>query len=232
MSTIELRLPVKSYAGRTWVARITGTSEDYGLERDFENPSTRDLNSNRNGTYTYDLSDGVYEVCEAGDRYFIRVGGGDWAMATRADADQAAQAADEALPPVADPAEVQITVTDDDLDAVPVPEEGVQLAESTTTGGGELYREMTRAGAAYRILQAVHDRLSEARGPQVRAHLEAIQAELGARRGARNVASRRFYEALGKPRGRKVLTAFNRGAVDAFCTKEAARHLKAIGLDA
>lgn len=65
--TIELREPNRKQ--KTWVARIVGTHPVYKLDRRFVNASEG---------YTWELEEGIYEVCENGKRYFIRVAAGDW----------------------------------------------------------------------------------------------------------------------------------------------------------
>jgi len=67
--TLELRQPNKKQ--KTWVAAIVGTHPVYKFERRFINPLAW-------GETTWELTDGIYEICENGRRYFIRVAGGDW----------------------------------------------------------------------------------------------------------------------------------------------------------
>ena len=66
--TIELKSNRKS---KTWIAAIVGTHPVYKFERKFINPIAW-------GQFDWDLGNGIYEVCEAGKRYFIRVASGDW----------------------------------------------------------------------------------------------------------------------------------------------------------
>jgi len=55
---------------KTWVARIVGAHPTYKFSRQFVNPVAY-------GSTEWELSAGVYEVCEAGNRYFIQVANGD-----------------------------------------------------------------------------------------------------------------------------------------------------------
>ena len=66
---VELRSPNRN--SKTWVAAIIGPHAVYKLERKF-------INSDCFGEYDWTLSDGMYEVCENGKRYFIQVSGGDY----------------------------------------------------------------------------------------------------------------------------------------------------------
>ncbi|GJM84113.1 hypothetical protein HMSSN139_66090 [Paenibacillus sp. HMSSN-139] len=56
---------------KSWVAKIDGVDAKYGLKRTFIDSADHNLSER-----TYKLSAGVYEVCSAGERYFIRVVGG------------------------------------------------------------------------------------------------------------------------------------------------------------
>lgn len=64
---LELRAPNRKQ--KTWVGKIVGTHPVYKFKREF-------INSIGWGEYTWYLEDGVYDVCENGKRYFIRVSGG------------------------------------------------------------------------------------------------------------------------------------------------------------
>lgn len=56
---------------KSWIAKITGKHERFGLDRKFMEPA------NESRMYKdYNLSSGIYEVCNGGDRYFIRVANG------------------------------------------------------------------------------------------------------------------------------------------------------------
>lgn len=56
---------------KSWIAKITGKHERFGLDRKFMEPA------NEGRMYKdYSLSAGIYEVCNGGDRYFIRVANG------------------------------------------------------------------------------------------------------------------------------------------------------------
>lgn len=67
--TLELRAPNRK--SKTWVAAIVGTHPVFKFERKFINPDVY-------GEHTWTLKDGIYDVCENGKRYFIRVANGDW----------------------------------------------------------------------------------------------------------------------------------------------------------
>ncbi|QQE75239.1 hypothetical protein [Brevibacillus composti] len=67
--TVELREPNRKQ--KTWVAKIVGTHPVYKFERKF-------INSIAWGETTWELAAGVYEICENGKRYFIRVANGDY----------------------------------------------------------------------------------------------------------------------------------------------------------
>jgi len=56
---------------KSWVAEITGKDSSYGFSRKF-------IEGNENGwsNKTFDLTNGTYEVCNAGERKFIRVSNG------------------------------------------------------------------------------------------------------------------------------------------------------------
>lgn len=71
----------KGYSGKMshkcWVASITGTDKQYGLVRDFIEPTKVEREHfNRSRTmidFTWDLDDGLYEMSEGGDRWFLIV---------------------------------------------------------------------------------------------------------------------------------------------------------------
>jgi hypothetical protein len=71
----------KGYAGklgkRCWIARITGTDTKYGLGREFLDAETvQREHFNRARTiinFTYNLSVGLYELCEESARWFVVV---------------------------------------------------------------------------------------------------------------------------------------------------------------
>lgn len=56
---------------KSWVAKIEGTDVRYGFKRSFVDSVDHNLSER-----TFELSAGTYEVCNAGERYFIRVSGG------------------------------------------------------------------------------------------------------------------------------------------------------------
>lgn len=80
MFTLKLRYG-KGYAGKLgnkcWVAEITGSSPQYGLQREFVEPSKVEREHfNRARTmidFHYDLGAGLYEYSESGDRGFFAV---------------------------------------------------------------------------------------------------------------------------------------------------------------
>lgn len=62
---------------RCYIARITGTSDRYGLERDFVDPARVERDSFSRARYTrsyhYDLPVGLYEISEHGERRYLIV---------------------------------------------------------------------------------------------------------------------------------------------------------------
>lgn len=56
---------------KSWVAKIEGTDARYGFKRSFVDSVDHNL-----AERTFRLGAGTYEVCDAGERYFIRVSGG------------------------------------------------------------------------------------------------------------------------------------------------------------
>lgn len=58
----------KGYFRKSWVARINGSDATYKYERAFVKAE-----SQSNDEINFDLANGVYEVCDAGNRYFIQV---------------------------------------------------------------------------------------------------------------------------------------------------------------
>lgn len=56
---------------KSWVARIEGTDARYGFKRSFVDSVDHNVSER-----TFELTAGTYEVCDAGERYFIRVSGG------------------------------------------------------------------------------------------------------------------------------------------------------------
>lgn len=80
---ITIPLDVCSAKGKTWLARITGADEKYGLAREFVKVARGDDNRSRSGmtgSITYRIGDGVYEGNEPRSgkwgRFFIVVSGG------------------------------------------------------------------------------------------------------------------------------------------------------------
>lgn len=56
---------------KSWVAKIDGTDARYGFKRTFIDAVDQNWTEKR-----FELGAGVYEVCDAGERKFIRVSGG------------------------------------------------------------------------------------------------------------------------------------------------------------
>ncbi|MEK3756716.1 hypothetical protein MHB73_20980 [Bacillus sp. FSL K6-6483] len=72
LKSTSLTLKVeKGYYRKSWVARITGKDATYKFERSFVKAV-----SQSNEEINFDLASGLYEVCDAGTRYFVRVKGG------------------------------------------------------------------------------------------------------------------------------------------------------------
>lgn len=72
---VEMRLDVCTPEDKTWLARITGINGRYGFTREFINTIARNTSrSGRTGTYTYLVTDGLYESNEGrrrlGRRYW------------------------------------------------------------------------------------------------------------------------------------------------------------------
>lgn len=67
----RLTIAAGSRNHKSWVAKITGTHAQYKFDRKFVDS----VDNNWTERY-YDLAAGYYEVCDAGERYFIRVTGG------------------------------------------------------------------------------------------------------------------------------------------------------------
>jgi hypothetical protein len=96
----------KGYMGklgnRVWVAQITGTHPKFKLEREFlEATSVKRHHFNRPRTLvdiTYDLSDGLYEMSESGERSFVLVLNDEEHKISPDDAVAIAQQLDEGVP--------------------------------------------------------------------------------------------------------------------------------------
>ena len=71
--TVKATLTTKmgSRNHKTWVAKLTGANSTYKFNREFINDFREDYPSR-----VYSLSDGVYDVCDGGDRKYIRVSNG------------------------------------------------------------------------------------------------------------------------------------------------------------
>jgi len=71
--TATIETTFGSKRNKSWVAKITGTHPKWKLNREFVNPVTE----NEYAGKTFELENGIYEVCDAGDREFIRVVNGE-----------------------------------------------------------------------------------------------------------------------------------------------------------
>lgn len=69
--TATLTIAAGSRNHKSWVAKIDGVDAKYGFKRAFIDSVDHNYSER-----TYNLGAGVYEVCNAGERYFIRVVGG------------------------------------------------------------------------------------------------------------------------------------------------------------
>jgi len=70
---VTIELTVNRRKGQTWVARITGKHDVFRFEREFVSAAY-----DKDGESVWRLAAGVYEICEVGKRYFVRVEGGDY----------------------------------------------------------------------------------------------------------------------------------------------------------
>lgn len=68
----ELKTSTGSKNHKTWVAKITGTHPKFKFNREFVNEFEEDGLGR-----TYDLADGFYDVCDAGERKYVKVEGGE-----------------------------------------------------------------------------------------------------------------------------------------------------------
>lgn len=81
MAWAEAKAPKKSTINTTfgskrnksWVAEITGTHPKWKLNREFVNA----VEENEWSGKVFELNNGIYEVCDAGDREFIKVENGE-----------------------------------------------------------------------------------------------------------------------------------------------------------
>lgn len=81
MAWVEVKAPktvtIKTTSGskqhKSWVAKITGTHPRWILNREFVDAVEKNDWSGK----VFVLSDGIYEVCNAGDREFIKVKNGE-----------------------------------------------------------------------------------------------------------------------------------------------------------
>lgn len=69
--TATLTIAAGSRNHKSWVAKIDGADAKYGLKRTFIDSVDHNYSER-----TYNLGAGTYEVCNAGERYFVRVVGG------------------------------------------------------------------------------------------------------------------------------------------------------------
>lgn len=97
MTEIEIRLDVCTPEGKTWLARITGPDEQWGVVREWVRPVARDTSrSGKTGVYVYLAGPGVYERHEGrhrleGNNGFFRIDG-DGTVTPLASAAEAVQA--------------------------------------------------------------------------------------------------------------------------------------------
>lgn len=74
---VEVKAPKKatitttfgSRRNKSWVAKITGTHPKWKLNREFVDA----VKANEYAGKTFELGNGIYEVCDAGEREFIQV---------------------------------------------------------------------------------------------------------------------------------------------------------------
>lgn len=69
---VTVRTTMGSKHHKSWVARIVGTHVRWGLDREFVDA----VEENDWDGKVFELCDGIYEVCNAGDREFIKVENG------------------------------------------------------------------------------------------------------------------------------------------------------------
>lgn len=66
---VTIALDVCTPEGKTWLARVTGTDQTFGIAREFVNAAERDTSkSGKTGTLTYVVEDGIYESNEGRKR--------------------------------------------------------------------------------------------------------------------------------------------------------------------
>lgn len=70
--TVEFTTTSGSKKHKSWVARINGTHPKWKLEREFVEAVEENMMEKE-----FVLKEGVYEVCDAGDREFIKVENGE-----------------------------------------------------------------------------------------------------------------------------------------------------------
>lgn len=71
--TATIETTFGSKRNKSWVAEITGTHPKWKLNREFVNA----VEENEWSGKVYELNNGIYEVCDAGDREFIQVVNGE-----------------------------------------------------------------------------------------------------------------------------------------------------------
>jgi len=71
--TVEFQTTSGSRKHKSWIAKIVGTHPKWKLDRQFVNP----VEENDWTGKTFELGNGIYEVCDAGDREFIQVENGE-----------------------------------------------------------------------------------------------------------------------------------------------------------
>jgi|SRR5699024_2363266 len=71
--TATLETTFGSRKNKSWVAKINGTHPKWKLNRKF----VEAVEENEYAGKTFELENGIYEVCDAGDRDFIEVANGE-----------------------------------------------------------------------------------------------------------------------------------------------------------
>lgn len=71
--TVEFQTTSGSRKHKSWIAKIVGTHPKWKLDRQFVNP----VEENDWTGKTFELGNGIYEVCDAGGREFIQVVNGE-----------------------------------------------------------------------------------------------------------------------------------------------------------
>jgi len=69
---LVINTTIGSRKHKSWVARITGKDARFGFARDFVEPLTKCTVDGKD----FELTNGIYEVCDGGERKFIKVDDG------------------------------------------------------------------------------------------------------------------------------------------------------------